>query len=123
MKRLSEDTNIENFYNPTPLNFDKWLSNDMNKTGDGCQKGKTGYQIVMATFRKPSTGINKAPTDSVKTRARNSTATAAPHKMPSTEAPKPPSKADLVQTSKDIMRKVQRLGQVVREKLSISIRK
>ena len=85
MKRLGEDTNIENFADPTPLNFDKWLSDEMNNTGGGCQKGKTSYQLMMTTFGNPSTGRNTASTASEAARARNSTATAAsPNKPPST---------------------------------------
>ena len=64
MKRLGEDTNSDNFSVPTPLNFDKWLSDEMNNTGGGCQKGKTSYQIMMAKFGKPSTGRNTASTAS-----------------------------------------------------------
>ena len=97
MKRLVEDTNLENFADPNPLNFDKWLSNEMNKTEGRCQKGKTSYQLIMFTFGNPYNGINMEPTASAALQARNSTATPAPvNKSPSTEDPKPPSKAALV---------------------------
>ena len=124
MKRLGEDTNLKNFSDRTLLNFDKCLSDESNKTGYGFQKGKTRYHLMMATFGKPSTGRNTAPTASAAARARNSSATSAPSiKPPSTEAPEPLSKAALVRTSKDRTSKVQMLGQVVRDKLLISIRK
>ena len=124
MKRLGEDTHIENFDDPTPLNFDNWLSNEMNKTGGDCQKGKTSYQLMMNTFGKPSIARNMAPTASAAARSGNSTAVAAPpNKLPSTEDPELPSKAHLVRTSKDRMSKVQRLGWVVRENILMSSQK
>ena len=124
MNQLGEDTNFENFSDLTSLNFDKWLSDEINNTGGGCQKVKTSYQLMIAKLGNLSTGRSTASTAGGAARARNSTTTAAPHnKPPSTEAPKPPSKAALVLTSKDRMRKVQRLGQVVGEKLLMSSRK
>ena len=115
MKRLGEDTHIENFDDPTPLNFDNWLSNEMNKTGGDCQKAKTSYQLMMNTFGKPSIARNMAPTASAAARSGNSTAVAAPpNKLPSTEDTELPSKAHLVRTSKDRMSKLKRLGWVVR---------
>ena len=59
LKQLGEDTNIESFADPNPLNFDKWLSSEMNKTGGGYHKGKTSYHIMMSTFGKPYDGRNK----------------------------------------------------------------
>ena len=111
VKWLGEDTNFENFADPTPINFDKWLSDEINNTGGGCQKGKTRFQIMIAKFGKPSTGRNTASTASAAARARNSTAMAAPtNKPPSTEATKPPSKAALVRTIKNRTSKVKSLG-------------